>query len=57
VIAEGRTNRDGLQRAKQLLEGHTLAGVILNRSSDALAAADYYGYGYGNRAEAAPRKG
>jgi Mrp family chromosome partitioning ATPase len=45
VIAEGRTSRDGLVRAKQLLEGHTLAGVILNRSHDALAGAEYYSYG------------
>lgn len=47
VIAEGRTDRDGLERTRQMLEGHTLAGIVLNRSSDRLSGNDYYGYGYG----------
>ena len=48
VIAEGRTDRDGLERTRQMLEGHTLAGIVLNRSSDRLSGSDYYGYGYGS---------
>lgn len=47
VIAEGRTDRDGLERTRQMLEGHNLAGIVLNRSSDRLSGNDYYGYGYG----------
>lgn len=45
VIAEGRTRRDYLERAKQLLEEFPLAGVILNRASESYGADRYYGYG------------
>jgi Mrp family chromosome partitioning ATPase len=45
VIAEGRTRRDYLDRAKQLLEEFPLAGVILNRASESFGADRYYGYG------------
>jgi capsular exopolysaccharide synthesis family protein len=44
VVAEGRTSREGLTRTRQLLHGQSFAGVILNRSSDALGTGDYYGY-------------
>jgi Mrp family chromosome partitioning ATPase len=43
VVAEGVTRRDGLARATDLLSDFTVAGVILNRSSEQLGA-DYYGY-------------
>jgi len=43
VVAEGVTRRDGLVRANDLLSDFTVAGVILNRSSEQLGA-DYYGY-------------
>jgi capsular exopolysaccharide synthesis family protein len=46
VVAEGRTRRDNLMRAKQLLADFTFAGVILNRSSENFGADEYYGYGY-----------
>jgi len=45
VVAEGRTRRDSLARAKQLLADYTFAGVILNRSSESFGADSYYGYG------------
>jgi protein-tyrosine kinase len=46
VVAEGRTRRDTLVRAKQLLSEFTMAGVILNRSSERHGADKYYGYHY-----------
>jgi protein-tyrosine kinase len=46
VVAEGRTRRDTLVRAKQLLSEFTMAGVILNRSSERHGADKYYGYRY-----------
>jgi len=46
VVAEGHTRRDTLVRAKQLLSEFTLAGVILNRSSERHGADKYYGYRY-----------
>jgi len=46
VVAEGRTRRDTLVRAKQLLSEFTLAGVLLNRSSERHGADKYYGYHY-----------
>jgi non-specific protein-tyrosine kinase len=51
VIAEGRTRRDYLDRAKHLLEEFPFAGVILNRASESFGADSYYGYGqrYGYR--------
>jgi protein-tyrosine kinase len=49
VVAEGRTRRDSLARARQLLADFTFAGVILNCSSQNYGADSYYGYGYGYR--------
>jgi len=46
VVAEGRTRRDSLARARQLLADFTFAGVILNHSSETYGADSYYGYGY-----------
>jgi len=46
VVSEGRTRRDSLLRAKQLLADFSFAGVILNRASDTFGADSYYGYGY-----------
>lgn len=43
VVSEGVTRRDGLARALDLLSDFTVAGVILNRSTEELGA-DYYGY-------------
>jgi Mrp family chromosome partitioning ATPase len=45
VVAEGRTRRDSLMRAKGLLGEFNFAGVILNRSSASFGADSYYGYG------------
>jgi capsular exopolysaccharide synthesis family protein len=57
VIAEGRTKRDFLARAKHLLEEFPFAGVILNRASESFGADAYYGYGdrYRYRSRAAPK--
>ena len=44
IVAEGRTHRDGLVKAKQLLAENAFAGVILNRSTEPLGATEYYGY-------------
>lgn len=46
VVTEGRTRRDSLERARQLLADFTFAGVILNRSTESFGADSYYGYGY-----------
>jgi Mrp family chromosome partitioning ATPase len=46
VVAEGRTRREGLIRARQVLADFNLVGVVLNRSSDNLGIDSYYGYGY-----------
>jgi capsular exopolysaccharide synthesis family protein len=46
VVAEGRTRRDSLLRAKQLLADFSFAGVILNRSRETFGSDGYYGYGY-----------
>jgi Mrp family chromosome partitioning ATPase len=43
VVSEGVTRRDGLARSVDMLSDFTVAGVILNRSSEELGA-DYYGY-------------
>jgi Mrp family chromosome partitioning ATPase len=40
VVAEGRTRRDGLARALEVLSGVTLAGIALNHSSAAIQ--NYY---------------
>lgn len=45
VVAEGRTRRDSLARARQLLADFSFAGVILNCSSESFGADSYYGYG------------
>jgi Mrp family chromosome partitioning ATPase len=45
VVAEGRTRRDSLGRARNLLGEFNFAGVILNRSSASFGADSYYGYG------------
>jgi Mrp family chromosome partitioning ATPase len=54
VVAEGRTRRDSLARAKQLLAEYTVAGVILNRSSENFGTDAYYGYGQRYLDTAAP---
>lgn len=46
VVAEGRTRRDSLLRAKQLLAEFSFGGVILNRSRETFGSDGYYGYGY-----------
>lgn len=46
VVAEGRTRRDSLGRARQLLADYSFAGVILNCSYERFGADTYYGYGY-----------
>lgn len=46
VVAEGRTRRDSLIRAKSVLNDFNVVGVVLNRSSDNLGIDSYYGYGY-----------
>jgi capsular exopolysaccharide synthesis family protein len=42
VVGEGRTNREHLQRALDLLADYPRAGVILNRAMESMGA-DYYG--------------
>jgi Mrp family chromosome partitioning ATPase len=41
VVAEGRTRRDGLARALEVLKAVTMAGVVLNQSLEAVQ--NYYG--------------
>jgi protein-tyrosine kinase len=41
VVGEGVTRRENLGRAAELLQGITVAGVVLNRSREAIE--DYYG--------------
>lgn len=43
VVCEGKTRRDGLTRAINLLGDFTMAGIIMNRSSENLVQ-DYYAY-------------
>jgi len=43
VVCQGKTRREGLARAINLLGDFTLAGMILNRSTEALGG-DYYSY-------------
>jgi Mrp family chromosome partitioning ATPase len=45
VVGEGRTRRDGLERAMELLVDFNLAGVVLNHSRESLQ--EYYGGNYG----------
>ncbi len=48
VVAEGKTRRESLLRARQQLADYPSAGVILNKSSESMGNAGYYyGYGYG----------
>jgi protein-tyrosine kinase len=49
VVAEGRTRRDSLARAKQLLSEFPVAGVVLNCASQNYGADVYYGERYGSR--------
>jgi Mrp family chromosome partitioning ATPase len=49
VVAEGRTRRDSLGRARHLMAEFRFAGVILNCSGERFGANSYYGYGYGYR--------
>jgi protein-tyrosine kinase len=46
VIGEGKTRRDGLERATELLAEFNLAGIVLNRSRETVQ--DYYGGVYSN---------
>ena len=46
VVTEGTTRRDSLARAKHLLADFTMAGVVLNRSSESYGADSDYDYGY-----------
>jgi Mrp family chromosome partitioning ATPase len=41
VVNEGKTRRDGLARTLEVLGEFTVAGIVLNRSSEAVT--DYYG--------------
>lgn len=43
VVSEGVTRREGLTKAVDLLSDFTVAGVILNRSTEEFGG-DYYGY-------------
>jgi protein-tyrosine kinase len=45
VVAERKTRRDSLARAKQLLADFPSAGIVLNRSSEASGGGGYYYYG------------
>jgi protein-tyrosine kinase len=54
VVAEGRTRRDSLGRARQLLSDYSFAGVILNCAYERFGADTYYGYGY--REQQAPKR-
>lgn len=47
VVSEGVTRRAHLERAKQVLEEFSFAGVILNRATETFGADSYYGYRYG----------
>lgn len=53
VVCERRTRRDGLERARHLLEEFPFAGVILNQATETFGADSYYGYGarYAGRAD------
>jgi hypothetical protein len=42
IVAEGRTRRDDLLRARSVLEDFPSAGVILNRSTERIGAGGYY---------------
>jgi protein-tyrosine kinase len=46
VVTEGTTRRDSLARAKQLLGDFTVAGVVLNHTSESFGADSDYDYGY-----------
>ncbi|HTT02827.1 MAG TPA: CpsD/CapB family tyrosine-protein kinase [Steroidobacteraceae bacterium] len=42
VVAEGKTRRDALVRARTVLADFNLAGVLLNRSTESTGASGYY---------------
>jgi Mrp family chromosome partitioning ATPase len=42
IVAEGRTRRDDLLRARSVLEDFPSAGVILNRATERIGAGGYY---------------
>ncbi len=44
VVGEGKTRRDGLERAAELLRDFNLAGIVLNQSRESLQ--EYYGGAY-----------
>jgi protein-tyrosine kinase len=44
VVAAGRTRRDDLVRARNVLEDFPSAGVILNRATEQIGAGGYYDY-------------
>jgi Mrp family chromosome partitioning ATPase len=46
VVTEGRTRRDSLARAKELLVDFIVAGVVLNHASESFGADSDYDYGY-----------
>lgn len=46
VVGEGRTRRDGLERAAELLADFNLAGIVLNHSRESLQ--EYYSGSYGS---------
>lgn len=46
VVGEGKTRRDGLERAVELLTEYNLAGIVLNQSRESLQ--EYYGGSYGS---------
>jgi len=45
VVSEGRTKREGLSRALEVLSEFPLAGIILNRTSESVSS-EYYGGKY-----------
>ena len=45
VVAERKTRRDSLVRAKQLLADFPSAGIVMNRSTEASGGGGYYYYG------------
>jgi protein-tyrosine kinase len=46
VVTEGTTRRDSLARAKHLLADFTVAGVVLNRTSESYGTDSEYDYGH-----------
>jgi protein-tyrosine kinase len=44
VVEDGKTAKEDLRRAWELLDGETIIGVVLNKADDATSA---YGHAYG----------